>query len=297
MNPKKITSKTDQKQVQKHFIVNPALPINTTSWVKPIAAAPKSQSLLQQHKSAYQDHINIPGWQEILWAFDGSIDKFQLHDCPLIYSTSFEAQAIRQGFSTSTKPLGLAGLVKTSDDYFVFGVRTGVAMGGYLCNAPAGHCGPAQEGSNVLEAGFIEELETELGVSTQDIKNIQVIGYQTDPDFGRGVNVIITGEMDISFEEIQRRHRSGCDAFHEAQSRGLSYEEAQKDIQANGVMNMDAHEHDLLVAIPADPTLLQELIKTRSFTYFDSIKNQQVTSPIMDIARGSFLMYLDHTTT
>jgi hypothetical protein len=290
-----VKSETESKQIQTHFIFKNPLPIKRSKHIYENTIPPDFQALLEQHSVQYSNAINIPGWQEVLWAIDIDLKDLDLTNYTLTHSTSFEAQAIRQGLNTPIKPLGIAGLVKTSDHFYVFGLRTGVAKGGYLCNAPAGHCGPEQGGDNILEAGFIEELETELGVTTDEISNINILGFQSDPDFGRAINVVISAEMNLTFSEIERRHNEGQNAFHAARNSGLSYIETIEKLKADGVINIDSHEHDLLVAIPTDRATLETIIKTKQFSYNVRTKTEDTSfiAPIMDIAKGSLIMQLN----
>jgi hypothetical protein len=55
-----------------------------------------------------------------------------------IHSTSYETQAIRQGFATEVKPFGLAALITTADHYLVFGVHEQIAAWVAIYVPPAG---------------------------------------------------------------------------------------------------------------------------------------------------------------
>lgn len=286
-------SKTDLGSAQDHYIFHPPLAASDCGG-QSVEEPPEFSQLLSTHAEKFQACITIPRWREVIWATKTALTELDFLDLKLHHSTSFEAQAIRQGVATPTKTLGLVGLIKTADNFFVAGLRTGAAMGGYLCNAPAGHCAPGQPGSNVIIAGFIEEVETELGLTTSELGQISVLGYQSDPDFGRGVNTVLYAETQCTFAKIAERHRTALAVATETKDHTMSYQQIQKSIADAGLINTDAHEHELLAAIPADKASLEAMIESRQFNLSNTSAEKDVqTTPVMDIFRGSLLIYLN----
>ena len=283
-----LTSLTDKKNIHHHFLLETPLPLEqcATSSIEKLKTS--ATVLMQDHYKLYKEYLNIPGWKEVLWAVTCNHQDINFKNLHLSYSTSYEAQAIRQGFNTKVKPLGLAGLLRTSDGFFVFGLRTGVAMGGYLCNAPAGHCAPEQPGANVMHAGFIEELETELGIHESEIETPYILGHQTDPDFGRSVNTVMYAQSTLTYQELQKRHKTARDAALILKEKGCNFNEVQDELKAQGFLNIDAHEHGAIVAIPDNQDSISAILETRQFEWNDN--GEQRTSPIMDIARGTLLL-------
>jgi len=282
---KLIESKTDHNNQQQHFVLAQALELKECMSVAPSLIG---MSQLLEHEALYHNSIKIPQWREILYGTDQSIDNINFKNLAPQLTTSFEAQARRQGLDTPLMPFGLAGLIQTSDQHFVFGIRTGVSMGGYACNAPAGHCSPDQPGDNIIAAGFYEELETELGLKAQDISKPYILGYQTDPDFGRGITTILYAKTKTSFAELVDLHAHSRQAFLQARAQGLTYVDAKTAVLQQGFFNIDAQEHQCLVPIAAHKQNLLDTIESRQ-TKYDGTRY-----PVMDIARGSFLILLEH---
>lgn len=281
---------TDKGNRQDHFIFLPPVPLDFCKCVLPTHAA--QDNLYDVHFLAYESYLNIPQWREIIWATTTAPDALDLQNVALVYTTSYEAQAIRQGFKTNIKPFGLAAFVHTRDNFLVFGTRTGAAMGGYLCNAPAGHCAPSQHGQNPLEAGFIEELKEELGLESKDLTFTRILGYQTDPDFGGGINNVLYAKTTRTFDDLLELHQQSRQKFMAAQNQGMSYNEAKAHVASQGVINIDAFEHEHLVPVPADRDVIQKIVESRQFQFNAIAAEHPTTAPVMDIARGAFLMLL-----
>ena len=246
------------------------------------------QALLKSDRAIYAEYIQIPQWHEVLWASQVPAAQFNPHALELKRTTSYLAQAKRAGQQLDLYPIGVLGLVFSSCGALLFGRRTGRSKAGQLCSLPAGHCSPYQHGQSPLFAGFFEELATELGVKASQTSRVRILGWQSDPAWGRGITVVIEAHLKQSFGQLSMAHNQSLQLFEQLRKDGVGHNQRLLQLSAAGLLNIDAHESDLLVGIPITALDLEHSIKTQQLEYRLGGQQQFL---MLDITRGALLLW------
>ena len=184
--------------------------------------------LFEEHRQKYSDHIYIPNWQEILLVLEGSNPTVNPRELELLATTSYHLQAVRRGGASDITPIGVEGLILTSDNKFVYGIRGGNVERGKACVSPSGNLSNHHKGNNPLFATFYEELREELGIETRESNDPLLIGYETDPDFSKGVSFVFYMPVRESSQEINEKHEDALDVYQKALSKNAPEVEAEK---------------------------------------------------------------------
>jgi len=127
--------------------------------------------------------------------------------------SSYRFQAMKQGLVKQEGSQGYVnGVLITSDEKIVLGVRNSIFLDKLISVVPAGHLN-ADRADDVLNNSFYSELEQELGVKGSDMDVIGLIGHQHITQ-GEDTYVFTYGaRTNLTFDEVKARHPSAKDAF------------------------------------------------------------------------------------
>ena len=200
-------------------------------------------------------------------------------------ASSYNVLAVRKGEAGNVTPVGVEGLIKTSDQKFIYGLRGGNVKAGNVNIAPAGHCDSKHHGQEAIFAAFYEELREELGMLPEDVSTPLVLGCLTDPDFSRAMSFVFYVKTDLSFEEIDRKHQLAWRVYTVAKEKGADEKTARRAIAEAGYSNIDAWEHSQLIDIVQDAEIIDHITKTRT------VEKAGNSYPLLDVGRMPLVIY------
>lgn len=231
---------------------------------RPYVSVTELGDFFPKHNELYGSRVPIKGWREPLFVTTSSIRDIDLDHLVLGVSTSYHAQAHREGFAeTGELPVTVQGLVLSSDEYLVLGVRRGSVQGDKISGIPLGYANARVEGHPIFANLYKESVE-EAGVMKRDVKNSRIIGCQTDPEFTKGINIVAVMESTLPLWEIQDRHVFALEIYQRAQAEAIAAgrsgrREAKQAVLEAGYPNKDAGDHNPLVGVPV--TGIKDLLK------------------------------------
>ena len=180
-------------------------------------------------------------------------------------TTGLMAKSLQIGYIDSAQnPVVVQGLLVTSDDKIVFGVRSKPNFRSKLPDepfdykimlCPAGYATFNADGN--LQKPFYKELYEELGLDENDIADLVMFGHHKDVGFTEGTRVLFHGLTDLTFDDVVRRWQKA--------SHGWEYEE--------------------LIGIECSEISIRELLSTNDFlTYSKKAKGllKQSVVPILE---------------
>ncbi|MBS3158221.1 hypothetical protein J4206_02950 [Candidatus Woesearchaeota archaeon] len=126
--------------------------------------------------------------------------------------SSYRFQAMKQGLVKQEGSQGYVnGVLITSDERIVLGVRSSMFLNNLISVVPAGSL-RADKSDDVLNNSFYSELEQELGVKGNDMDVIGLIGHQRFTQ-GEDTYVFTYGaRTNLTYDEVKDRHPSAKDA-------------------------------------------------------------------------------------
>ena len=243
------------------------------------------RELFEKHREKYSASIYVPDWQEVVLVLEGSNPSVNPRNLELLTTTSYHLQAVRKGGANDITPISVEGLILTRDNKFVYGIRGGNVERGKVCVSPAGSLSNHHKGDNPLFATLYKELREELGIETEASDKPILIGYQTDPDFTKGVNFVFYMHSGKSSKEIDEKHKEALDVYQRALSKNVPEVEARKEIGRAGFPNIDAWEHTNLVFVDDNPKMIDRIIQSRR------VPHDGKEYPVLDIGRGALILY------
>ncbi|MBI4019214.1 MAG: hypothetical protein HY364_03075 [Candidatus Aenigmarchaeota archaeon] len=194
-------------------------------------------------------------------------------------ATSYRMQAIRRGNANGI-PASISCLTLTADAEYVFGIRGGNVMRDAACIAPAGAI-PYTD--SPLYDGLWQEMIEELGIRSDELDNVLLYGWQTDPELTKGVNFVFHANAGRSSAQVQELHREAFDVYQREKLKGAPEAEARRAIRTAGYPNTDAWEHTAIVFIK--PEYIPKIINERH-VYHEG-RNYQ----LLDIGRTPLIMH------
>ena len=242
----------------------------------------ESDNLFEIHKERYREHIYLPEWKEIVLVLRSAEQEINPENLNLLATTSYHVQASRKGIVDDVAQISVSGLVLTSDKKLVYGIRGGNVLKGEAAPVPTGSITHNKNCSNPVFMSFYEELREELGVG---IEKSLLIGYQTDPAFTHGINLVFYMPTSFSSSELEEIHKKAWEVYIKGLSKGLSKLDARKEITDVGLSNADAWEHTKLVFIENESDSIKNAIDSRKVI----VSDQEHT--LMDIGRGDLILY------
>ncbi len=170
-------------------------------------------ALLHEHKKIYSNSIYLPDWIEIGWVLDCQRDlydpKIDIKNLKLLTSSSYHVQAVRKGNAKDITPLGVDGLIKTSDNKFIYGVRGGKVGRGEASIVPSGALSIREEdvSEDILRDPlfriFYRELNHETAIEKNEIGDVRLVAYLTDPELSKSIQFIFYGETPLCSAEVR----------------------------------------------------------------------------------------------
>lgn len=123
------------------------------------------------------------------------------------------AKALQKGYvDSSQNPIVVQGLIITSDNKIVLGVRNKPKFREKLPDekndfkimlCPAGYATFNKLG-NVLHP-FYKELKEELGLECSDLSKIELLGYNRDLNFTEGIRITFLANTNLTFDLVKKR--------------------------------------------------------------------------------------------
>jgi len=242
------------------------------------------EQLFEDDKEKYASSIDILDWKEVILVLSRHNSEINTKNLELLATSSYHIQAIRKGAVDDIIPVLVEGLILTNDNKFVYGVRGRAIEKGKVCIVPAGSISNQYKGSNPIFGNFYEELTEELGIAQKDIEDCILQGYQTDPEFTKGINFVLHGRTSYNSFELDDMHKEALIVYQKALESGSSAEDARKVIEGAGYPNIDAWEHEKLIFIDNDIDSIKKIILSRK------IEHEGEQYPLLDIGRGPLIM-------
>ncbi len=105
------------------------------------------------------------------------------------------------------------GIVVSSDDFIIAGVRGGKTQTGKICLNPAGHVAYKNDYEfNPLFDAYFEELNDETGLTQEDlISDPVIIGHFYDEEFTKGLNFVFLARAEYPILEIIEKQKTAKD--------------------------------------------------------------------------------------
>lgn len=292
-----IFTKTNSGLEQRIHLFEP--PFNEKEIHTTVEQPKDEEQMFQEHREKYADGIHRPEWRKVLLVLQGLNPKIDPRDLELLATSSYHIQAIRKGMSNDVTPTLTSGLILTDDNKFVYGIRGGKVEPGKVCIVPANSCTALPDhvldqfkGRNILTANFYVGLTDELGVFPEQLSDVRVIGYHTDPDFSKTTGFVYYAKTEFSSAQLVEMHKRTFNVYERARKeheRSLSPEQAEikarEAIRKQGLPNIDAWEHTALVFVDNQPSLINRIIADRK------IPNVGVEHQLLDIGRAPLILY------
>ena len=236
-------------------------------------------SLLLEEREKYSDSIYLPDWKELVAMSSVPASEIDPRGVLLEPATSYRMQAIRRGNANGI-PASISCLTLTEDAEYVFGIRGGNVMRDAACIAPAGAI-PYNTDSPLYD-GIWQEMIEELGIRSDELDNVLLYGWQTDPELTKGVNFVFHANAARSYAQVHKLHREAFDVYQREKLKGASETGARRAIRTAGYPNTDAWEHTAIVFIK--PEYIPEIVNERR-VYHDGRPYQ-----LLDIGRAPLIM-------
>ena len=236
----------------------------------------ENENLLEQDKQKYSNSIFLPSWGEIVLALSGLNPNINPANLTLIDSTSYHVQAIRKRKVNDITPITVLGLILTSDEKLIAGIRGGDSSRDYVNLVPGGYVSnnKSPENSNPIFASFYRELTEETGLEDKETLDCRMIGFQTDPFFGN-LCLLFKGKTKRESFELYDSHRKSFEVYRNSINEGKNELDARKSIEDAGFKNTDAWENTELLFI--DYNSIEEIIhsgkighKGKEYSFLDN---------------------------
>jgi hypothetical protein len=197
-------------------------------------------------------------------------------------ATSYELTAWRrdpdnQRQSNPGTVLSVHGITVTSDRKLVYGSRGGQGNRVGL--------GEAAPGGNLSHKSFFEtfrgEALEELKIASEELRDLRIVGVQTDPHFRPTVNIVFATEIPYSIGELKIFHTEAKRAIGD--DRTITPKEARDLIAKAGLPNIDAWEKDYLVGLPLDIDSLSKHIDSKRIPGIENTTLSLLASSLGDL--------------
>jgi len=241
--------------------------------------------LLEEHREKYADAIFLPDWQEVALVLDASNPVIDPRNLEVLATTTYHVQAYRRGIVNDISPISVVGLTLTSDNKLVYGIRGGEVKSGFGSIVPGESVSIHHEGENLIIATYYGGLIEELGIGNDEIKDVKLLGYMTDPEFTKGINFVFYGKTKHRSSELKEIHRNAYSVYQDALVLGATELDAREEIKKAGLPNVDAWEHRELAFVDNNPNSIKKIIDSRK------IELEGNNYPLLDTGRGSLIMY------
>lgn len=251
------------------------------------------------HEAQYGGQVKLKPWKEdVLCVPEGTeIDVARLE---LAVTTSYMAQMVRDHGAGSVLPLTVQALTTTRDGRIDFGVRAGFVQNGKVSLRPLGYAGIAvNEVDNLIEhplfGAFYGEAKEEVGIFRDEFETVELIGYQTDPQFTKGINFVFRAVTTLSSQEVRERHDIALDVYQKAHDKsladtndkGVARRAAKKAVKDAHLPNIDAGDHKPVFFVEDDAGRLRDLVTSGSAVHDGHVY------PLMTICSGGLQLRLD----
>ncbi len=260
-------------------------PLKENEVVAKVEQVEDESRLLEEHRQLYADSINIPSWREVVLALPASNPQVDPKNLEFVTTTSYALQAARKDIPTGIIPLSVDGLVLTSDNKFVYGIRGGDVRSGKVGIVPAGVLTNPNKGTNPVHGSFYEELREEAGIERDSVEDTLLLGYQTDPNFIKGMHFVLFGKTKYKSSELIEIHKKAFDVYQKAKESGKTEQDARKSLRDSGLPNIDAWEHKELVFVENNPAQIKRIVDS------GKLAHQGYDYPVLDFGVGALALY------
>src|SRR3989344_3651127 len=286
-------------QEQKLYIY--AKPITQEEMYITVSGLENLEAIKAENKEKYEKSgVDIPKWNAGTLHVKGrDASNVDLRNLELIVSSALHSQAIRNHKTVEDEmPVTVIGVVETSDGYIIMGIRRGSVQGEQSCVMPLGY---ADHDRHPVEM-FKDEGIEEVGIPKNMYSEVVVMGYQTDPDFTNGLNIVHYAKSTLTRDEILRNYSEGLVIWKAGQqealrdrksahnSRKAGHAAVENYNKANGThYPVDAGDHD--------PMFMMEKKDIDSIIYHKGLGREEGGEvkkyQIMGNSLGALVMYAD----
>ena len=254
-----LTRKTAEGLEQRIFTYNSSM--NENDMIVNIYPVDNIEALFEEDNRRFSEHIQIPHWRELVLAFpydDPFVDPTGLE---LDTVTSYHVQAIRKANLKGITPVTILGILNTSDNKLVYGIRGGQVGAGQANAVPGGHVTPSiKYSTNPIFSSFYDELICETGLMPNEVSKAVLIGHQTDPKH-KSLCFVMDATTPHESGELYEIHRKAFEVYTQALKSGKPELEARKAIADAGLPNIDAWENRELVFLQNESDYIQKIIE------------------------------------
>lgn len=211
----------------------------------------------------------IPGLESD-FCFEKIFNLKTIENGELIFNetSGLMAKALQKGYEDSSQnPVVVQGMVITSDNKLVFGVRSKPEFRKKLPDEPFDHkimfcpAGYATFNSNAdLHISFYNEMNEELNLTKNDIEKISIESQHRDIGFTNGIRITFAVNIKLSFDELIKKWKKAPHKWEYADLIGIEYTSNQ----------------------------ILEFLKTNNYSRYSKKANGIVTSSVTPVLENIF---------
>ncbi|MBI4147020.1 hypothetical protein HY494_00015 [Candidatus Woesearchaeota archaeon] len=296
----KIELKTRDDKTQLVYALDQPLSADQVHLLIPSSDGMKA--LWERHIAHYESKVKLKPWKEDILAVPSNTAEIDFSDAQLCVTTSYYAQMVRDHGLSGLKPLTVQGIVRTSDERILVGVRQGFVQNGKVSLMPLGYAAAPAEGAtgNPLFQQLYAEAAEEIGLTTDNFEDVRLLGYQTDPEFTQGINLVFLAQSKLDAAQVQVIYDTSYAIYSQAHDRFLgetndksqARRAAKKAVTAAGFPNLDVGDHHPIV-------FLEDNFAGLEGTVGEAVRQGGITLdrglgpayPLMAICRGGLRIY------
>ncbi len=287
---KKIEILSPERKLQQLYVFDAPLPENNAHFT---IGASDREELWKQHEKIYGTlPLKLPEWREDILCIPGRNSKLNFKNPEMRTSTSYHAQAIRDFGVDGAFPATITGIISTSDKKLILGLRAGFVQNGKMSIVPIGYLNAKHTNNHIFEQFYDESVE-EIGIDRSEYIETNLIGYQTDPDFTRGINFVLQARTSLDSQEVQKRYNRSFAIYQqthtqilaESENKKKARKEAKQAVLDAGYKNLNVGDHHPLIFIDSDLEGIEKIVKEQSLE----------RHPLMGLCKGSLKIYLEYS--
>ncbi len=275
-------------------------PITQEEMIVHVSGAENIEQIKAENKEKYKNDVEIPWNEGTLHVKGRDASKVDLRNLEVIVSSAMHSQAIRNHQTVEDEmPVTVIGVVESSDGYIIMAVRRGAVQGNQSCVVPLGY---ADYDKHPVEQ-FRDEGIEEVGIPVRAYEKVVVIGFQTDPDFTNGLNIVVYAKSTLTREEIVKLHGDASQICQAAQREALEKGELAFKARKAGVAAVKAYNEKYGKELPVNAgdhypvdgvkkEDIETIIANQGFSVRNNAGNEQFYK-IMGNSLGALEMYVD----
>lgn len=262
---KKIEILSPEQRLRQLYVFDTPLSENNVHYS---IDASDREELWKSHEEKYAIlPLKLPEWREEILCIPGRNPELNFKNLEMRTSTSYHAQAVRDFGVDDAFPATITGIISTNDKKVILGLRAGFVQNGKMSIVPIGYLN-AQHTDNHIFRQFFDESVEEIGIDRSEYIEASLIGYQTDPDFTRGINFVLRARTSLDSQEVQKRYNHSFAIYQQTHTRILAEsgekkkarKESKQAVLDAGYKNLNVGDHHPLIFIDSDLRTIEKIL-------------------------------------